>query len=205
MEETTATGPGITVEQPSLEVLIGLKIRARRRALEMTAADLANRASISVATVSKVESGSISASLSTLQALARALTLPMVDLFDQEEVRGDCSYVPPGNGLRLDRRGTKAGHLYDLLGHSLRGPLIVEPYMITLRDDAERYSTFRHDGIEFIHMLEGEVEYRHGDSLYHLEPGASLMFDSTVRHGPERLIRHPIRYLTVIVSQREHP
>ena len=39
----------------------------------------------------------------------------------------------PAPGCRIERRGTKAGHIYDLLGHSLGGEITVEPYLITLR------------------------------------------------------------------------
>ena len=61
----------------------------------------------------------------------------------------------PGTGVRIERRGTKAGHHYDLLGHSLSGEIVVEPYLITLRKDAEPYTCFRHAGVEFIYMLTG--------------------------------------------------
>ena len=30
-----------------------------------------------------------------------------------------------GSGVRIERRGTKAGHLYDLLGHSLAANVVM--------------------------------------------------------------------------------
>jgi hypothetical protein len=33
-----------------------------------------------------------------------------------------------------DRRGTKAGHQYQPLGHSISGEIVVEPYLITLTE-----------------------------------------------------------------------
>ena len=47
-------------------------------------------------------------------------------------------------------------------------------------------------------MLEGEVDYRHGDQVYALKPGDSLFFDADAPHGPEVLVRLPARYLSVI-------
>lgn len=47
-------------------------------------------------------------------------------------------------------------------------------------------------------MLDGVVEYRHGDKLFRLEPGDSLFFDADAVHGPEGLVTLPIRYLSVI-------
>jgi quercetin dioxygenase-like cupin family protein len=47
-------------------------------------------------------------------------------------------------------------------------------------------------------MLEGKLEYRCAQQLYLLEPGDSLSFPGTVPHGPERLARCPIKFLSVI-------
>ena len=87
-------------------------------------------------------------------------------------------------GVSIERRGTKAGHRYDLLGHSLGGAIGVEPFLITLAADAVPYTHFRHAGVEFIYMLSGKVSYRHGDRKYVMEPGDALLFDSAARHGP---------------------
>ncbi len=45
---------------------------------------------------------------------------------------------------------------------------------------------------------EGRVDYRHGDQIYLLEPGDSLLFDADAPHGPEELLELPARYLSVI-------
>ncbi len=116
--------------------------------------------------LSKIENGGTSPSLSTLQALARALNVPLTSFFADFEERRDCSYVRAGQGVLIERRGTKSGHRYELLGHSLSGDIVVEPYLITLSEDAEPYALFQHDGVEFIYMLTGKVVYRHADKLY---------------------------------------
>ena len=134
--------------------------------------------------------------------LARALNVPISRLFSETEERRDCSFVKAGQGVRIERRGTKAGHLYDLLGHSLGGTIAVEPYLITLKNDAVPYTEFRHAGIEFIYMLTGKVRYRHADRSYVMEPGDTLFFDAAARHGPEELIKAPMTYLSIIIYPR---
>jgi len=52
-------------------------------------------------------------------------------------------------------------------------------------------------------MLEGEVVYRHADRLYTLTPGDSLFFDADAPHGPEELVKLPIRFLSVISYARD--
>lgn len=153
--------------------------------------------------LSKIENGGISASLGTLQAISSALQVPLSSLFASFEERQDCSYVPAGQGLTIERRGTKVGHVYQLLGHVLRGEVVLEPYLITLRDGAAPYTSFHHGGVEFLHMLKGEVRYRHGSESYELREGDSLLFDSTALHGPEQVSSGETVYLSIIVYPRD--
>jgi len=189
----------------TLEQALGVQIRGIRRQLDLTVSDLASAAGISVGMMSKIENGLISPSLSTLQAITSALNVPMSTLFSIFEEDRDCSFVRAGQGVTIERRGTKAGHQYQLLGHALGGELVVEPYLITLSEEAVPYAGFQHAGIEFIYMLTGEVIYRHADRTYHLKPGDSLLFDSRAIHGPQDLIVRPMTYLSIIVYARESP
>ncbi len=186
----------------SIEEEIGAQVRRFRRAMELTVAQLGMNAGISAGMLSKIENGTISPSLSTLSALAKALNVSMSSLFAESEERRDCSFVKSGQGVRIERRGTKAGHLYDLLGHSLAGEIGVEPFLITLKRDAQPYTNFRHAGVEFIYMLSGKVRYRHADGTYLLEPGDALFFDAAARHGPEELVEAPMQYLSIIIYPR---
>lgn len=182
-----------------LERAIGNQIRKMRRDLDLSVADLANAAGISTGMISKIENGQISPSLATLQAISAALSVPLSALFATFEDRQDCSFVPAGQGVTIERRGSKVGHVYQLLGHALRGDVTIEPYLITLKEKAAPYTGFHHAGVEFIYMLDGEVSYRHGGDLYTLTPGDALLFDSTALHGPEALISDSSRYLSIIV------
>jgi transcriptional regulator with XRE-family HTH domain len=186
----------------TLEAGIGAEVRRLRKSLDLTVAELGQAAGISAGMLSKIENGAISPSLATLEALAKAINVPISALFAETEERRDCSFVKAGRGVRIERRGTKAGHLYDLLGHSLRGEIAVEPYLITLRKNAVPYTNFRHGGVEFIYILSGKVRYLHADRSYLMEPGDALFFDAGARHGPEQLIETPMQYLSIIIYPR---
>jgi len=202
-EEPYATGSNApTTGELNLEVSIGRRVRLLRQRLQLTATDLAAQAGLSPGMLSKIENGGTSPSLSTLRALARALNVPMTSFFADFEERRDCSYVRAGQGVRIERRGTKAGHRYELLGHSLSGDIVVEPYLIKLSEDATPYTQFQHDGMEFIYMLSGQVIYRHADKLYPMGPGDALFFDAAAPHGPEELVECPMTYLSIIIYPR---
>jgi transcriptional regulator with XRE-family HTH domain len=190
-----------------LEVAIGREVRAFRNKLGITASDLARAADLSLGMLSKIENGVTSASLTTLQRLSKALGVPVTALFRRFEERRDAVFVSAGQGLLIERRGTRAGHQYQLLGHTggATGAVVVEPYLITLTEESDVFPLFQHGGLELIYMLEGEVVYRHADKLYPMKPGDSLFFDADAPHGPEELVKLPIRFLSVISYARELP
>ena len=184
----------------NLEAAIGREVRALRRQQGKTVADLAAETGLSVGMLSKIENGNTSPSLTTLQTLAHALSIPVTALFKSFDERREVQHVQAGDHIEVDRRGTRAGHQYNLLGHigSNASGVMVEPYLITLTSASDTFPTFQHEGLELLFMLEGEVTYRHGDQLFPLKPGDSLFFDADARHGPEVLDVLPARYLSVI-------
>ena len=184
----------------NLEMAIGHEVRTYRKKLGITVADLAAATGMSVGMLSKIENGNISPSLTTLQALSKALGMPITAFFRGFEEPKSASFVKAGEGVNLERRGTRAGHHYSLLGHieNNTSGVVVEPYLITLNAESDIFPTFQHEGMEFLYMLEGEVVYRHGDSLYRMQAGDSLFFDADAPHGPEELVKLPARYLSII-------
>lgn len=181
-----------------LQMAIGRQVRKLRLAKNLTALDLSKAASVSLAMISKIENGQTSPSLTTLQRLADGLSTSVTSLFSQYEKHRDVSFVRSGEGVEIERRGTRAGHQYRLLGHGVRTEVDVEPYLVTLNDTSDVFPWFQHGGVEFIYMLEGEMDYRHGDRVFDLTPGDSLFFDPQSAHGPDRLRSLPIRFLAVI-------
>ncbi len=188
-----------------LEVAIGREVHAFRTKLGITVSDLASAAGLSNGMLSKIENGLISPSLTTLQSLSRALGVPVTAFFRRFEERRGAVFVKAGEGLAIERRGTRNGHQYHLLGHTndRSSRVVVEPYMITLTAESDVFPLFQHPGLEFLYMLDGEVVYRHADKLYRMEPGDSLFFDADAPHGPEELRKLPIRFLSIISYARQ--
>ena len=166
----------------------------------MTLTDLASSSGLSAGMLSKIENGRISPSLTTLQGLSSVLNVPLSSLFTGFDDTREAVLTRSGSGVETKRAGTRAGHQYNLLGHlgNNTSGVVVEPYLITLVEQSDVFPTFQHDGIEMLYMLEGEVDYRHGDRIFPLKPGDTLFFDADAPHGPENLVKLPARYLSVI-------
>jgi transcriptional regulator with XRE-family HTH domain len=192
--------PAPTLDSGSVTRQIGATARRLRNGLGLTLGDVAKRANLSAAMLSRLENGGVSPSLDSLAALSSALAVPLAQLFgDVGKPRGGAQHVPKGEGLEVIRRGTRRGHTYQLLAAD-RGPRrVFEPFLVTLNDKSEVFPGFEHPGTEFIYLLEGSLTYRHGDETHLLKAGDALTFAGEVPHGPETLLKTPIRMLSVII------
>jgi transcriptional regulator with XRE-family HTH domain len=183
-----------------LDRFLGSVIRELRLKDNLTIAEVAAQAGISRGMVSKIENSQVSTSLETLSKIAQALGVSLAHLFRHYDMpSGGAQLVKGGAGMEVVRRGTRRGHTYHLLAYDQGPKKSFEPFLITMDDASEVFPTFEHPGTEFIHMLRGKIEYRHGQQTYLLEPGDSLTFRGDIPHGPERLIELPIHFLSIII------
>ncbi len=200
----TATDPAhIQASESALEQAIGRQVKRYRNQLGLTITDMCERTGLSAGMMSKIENGNTSPSLATLRSLSTALNVPVTSLFREFEEQRDATFVKAGQGLAIERQGTRAGHQYQLLGHSVHSEVSVEPYLITLDKDSDVFPIFQHAGIEFLYILEGSMVYRHLNATYTMTRGDSLFFDSDAPHGPEELVDLPVRFLSIITRSRD--
>ena len=195
--------PATYIADNALELAIGRQVKLFRKKQGITVSELSRQAGLSAGMLSKVENGQTSPSLATLHSLSVALNVPVTSLFRMYEDTIEASFVPSGEGLKIERQGTRAGHQYQLLGYSSGQRTKLEPYIVTITEKSEVFPLFQHEGVEFIHILEGKVLYRHANRTYLMGAGDSLYFDSSNPHGPEELIELPIRLLTVIAGTND--
>lgn len=198
--KTLATRRSNADRNPGLERYIGTMLRQARVAQSLTIADVADLAGLSAGMVSKIENGQVATSLDSLARLTSALGLTLSQLFrDYDSPEGSAQLVKSGEGLEVARRGTRQGHTYHMLAYSRGHQRNFEPFLISMDDESEAFPTFQHEGTQFIYVLHGRMDYRHGKQIYRLERGDAFTFDARVPHGPETLLEVPIRFLAVTV------
>ena len=183
-----------------LERYLGSTIRELRRKHALTIADISVRTGISRGMLSRIETGQTASSLETLSRLAQGLGVSLSALFRNYDVPdGGVQLVKKGKGMEVMRRGTRSGHTYHLLAYDQGPTRLFEPFLITIESASETFPIFEHAGIEFIYMLEGHIHYRSGKNVYDLVPGDALTFKGEVPHGPEKLVKCPIRFLSIMM------
>ena len=157
--------------------------RLRARA-GLTLQQLGERAGISTSTLSKIENGQLSPTYEKIAALAQGLDIDVSELFSQAPrpiPLGRRSITRKGEGVKHE----SAQYLYEVLNADLSEkrfvPLVT---VIKAHSVGEFRSLLRHDGEEFIYVLEGTVVLN--TEFYAptaLNKGDAVYFDSAMGHA----------------------
>jgi transcriptional regulator with XRE-family HTH domain len=191
-----ATAP--TRADNRLEAALGQVVREFRKRAALGISELARRAKLSPGMVSKIENGAISPSLASIRALARALQVPVTSLFREFDEVTDATFVRAGEGTLVHRDGLSIAHEYRVLGQTTAKGIAVEPYLMTYTEGSRVVPFLHRSGTQFVYVLEGRLNYRHGNKTFLMSEGDSLLFQADVPHGPEELLTTPVRYLSVL-------
>lgn len=206
MNETAPQTSGEPVRRGGLDinVPVGRTIRELRELKRITARDLGQRAGVSPAMISRVESGQVSPSLSILEMLAAALEVPMVSFFrDTGSAVSDFTHVKRGQGLKSTRLMGQHVHEFVMLGFHRRRDLQFESLLVTIeRNDSTSPPTYTGHGCVFVYVLEGEAIYRYGQQEVHLSEGDSLCLDAELRYGIQKVLSPRLRFLSVQAEPR---
>jgi transcriptional regulator with XRE-family HTH domain len=181
-----------------MEAALGQVVREFRKRESIGITELAARAGLSPGMVSKIENGAISPSLATIRSLARALQVPVTSLFREFDEVGDATFVRAHEGLLVHRDGLSIKQEYRVLGRTSAKGIAVEPYLMIYDENSKVLPFLHRTGTQFIYVLEGQLRYRHGNRTFLMSEGDSLLFQADLPHGPEELIRQPVRYLSVL-------
>ncbi|MGL3608071.1 helix-turn-helix domain-containing protein [Rhizobium sp. G187] len=184
--------------QQTLDALVGKAVKRARLQASVTLSELSALSGVSTAMISKIERGQVSASLSTLDSLARAVGVPIINFFAETVELEDVSVVRAGEGMTVNRMGTTFGHVYRLLGRVETAEQVMETYLITLEAPVSGTPLFQHPGTELLYLVEGSLTYRVGQQAFDLEAGDALSFHATVPHGPVHMGTAQCKLLTVI-------
>lgn len=185
--------------------VVGGRVRELRQALDMTMSAFAAQAEISLGMLSKIEHGLCAPSLSTLLRLASTARVPVTALFRGLDEEHDLMIVRAGEGHEIHHEGGGPGRRYQDLG-ALRGPnRVIEPMITTITEPGGAFPLYQHPGVEFLHVLEGTLDYGYGNRSHRLEPGDTMQIHGEVAHGPVELVSLPIRFISIKVYPPNEP
>lgn len=190
-------------KDPLAEINVGQRLRQLRAARGISIRALAEQSGLNVNTISMIENGKTSPSVSTLQQVAAALEAPITAFFETEK--------PPQRIIhqKAAERPSAAfthGRLADLAAGFARPG--VEPFLVTLQPQADSGDTpIVHTGVEFVFCLEGQIGYEVDGQTFTLAEGDSLVFEAHLPHRWRNTGGTPARTLLLLcpADERDHP
>lgn len=185
------------------DIDVGHRLREVRMSKGFSIRSLAEQSKLNVNTLSLIENGRTSPSVSTLQLIAQTLQVPISAFFETDH--GDKKVVFQRMGKRPHATFTH-GMMEDLGAGMTR--FGAEPLIITLKPKADSGKTpIVHTGREFVYCLDGHITYQVDEQSYQLEPGDSLMFEAYLPHGWRNEDESASRLLLVLcpLDERDQP
>ncbi len=179
-----------------------LKIQSLRKAKGVTLDQLARMTGLTKGYLSQIENSTKTPPFSTLDKIAYALGVDITYFFvssKSEQANSKITVVKPEERKRVAPGGLRRGYGYESLAYKKPGKNM-EPYLITV--DSRGRGSFKHDGEEFLFVLEGTLEFGFGGQKYILKPGYSLYFDSGVEHSGRALGNEKVKMLCIIYNYR---
>ncbi len=185
---------------PSPEELVGRRLRSIRIQRSLSLKSLAEKSGLNINTLSLIENGKTSPSVSTLQQLSSALAVPISDFFESKPEAKRLSFTRAD-----DRPCIRIGEaLMENLGENLIDNAI-QSFVISLPPGSgSGECPVVHTGQEFVYCLDGNLEYTVDEVLYELKPGDSLVFHSHLPHCWKNTGNNAAKFLLTLSSSDKH-
>ncbi len=183
---------------------IGEKIRRIRQSKGLTLEDISQRTGLSKALISRIENEHVSPPIATLLRIASALKVEISHFFTDQISPHKVTVVR--HHERSTTRdsmiavGQDAGYTYELLAFK-KDDKHMEPFIVQFDlKERDEVPMQQHKGEEFLHVLEGTLEFFTEDEVIVLEKGDSVYFDSGIPHGYRGLGDTPPKALVVVYA-----
>lgn len=197
------SNPLLNPDSLSADLIVGKRLRDLRTVKGYSLRTLAERSSLNINTLSLIENGKSSPSVSTLQQLSQALDVPIAAFFESEPVEKEVVFTPANQRPTQTFGSTTMQNLAkDLINN------VVQPFVVTLQPGmGSGDHTIVHTGFEFIYCLSGSIRYQVAQKEFIFHPGDSLVFESHKPHSWENTGDVSTQILLILYpsDEREKP
>lgn len=175
------------------DIHVGQRIRMIRNRKGLSLRDLAKKSDLSTNAISRIERGVNSPTVASLRRLANGLDVHVTDFF-KEKTDDETIFVKQGQGLRY----SAVGAVIESLGTGIPDQNL-EPFLFSIDPGhGSTTDTYTHPGEEFVHCIEGRIEYRVSNQIYELNPGDSLLFKAEQPHCFRNPLETPASLILVL-------
>ena len=181
---------------------LGSKVRELRLQKRYTLQDVAAKTGLSKPFLSQIENDHVVPPVATLLKLARALNVGLAYFFQDEAGKDKITVTRRHERVRVEKRPHhrkgEVDYVYEALD-TKKANKQMEPFMVEFPVQESSEMVFmNHEGEEFLHVLEGKLEFRSVDRVEVLEAGDSIYFESDLSHSFRCLGEEPTRAIVVV-------
>jgi len=182
---------------------IGAALKDLRESQALSARPLAEQSGVSAAMISRIESGQVSPSISTMSSLSEALDVPLASLFrDLVSERSDFTHIKKGSGITSTRLLGEHKHDYVNLSQHKRRDLHFEAHLVTMNAESGQAPKYVGHGVVFIHVMSGSALFQYGKQMLTLEEGDCLSIDAELVYGVNEVLTDTFTFLSVQTEAR---
>lgn len=168
------------------EYNIGEKLRQVRKSRKMSLQKLAQEIGCSAALISLIENRKISPPIKTLSNIAKALNIPLRDIFEEEGERVAFEIIRRNEGNRRNnsRPQSEEPNTPERLPHAavIRNKRMKHNF-IRLPEGRPGYLKYLYSEESLVYIIRGKTELSLGNHSIPLEEGDSVYFETTTAHG----------------------
>ena len=183
-------------------IAFGSRLRHARTRAGSTLEEIASAAGMTSSHLSRIERGEKLPSMGAMLRLAAALAVSLADLVGGTPIAGEVAIVRAGQRSRLRLSDGSEGLRYEvLLREAACAGRSVTAYVLDPAKDFESISPTSHSGLEFLYVLEGDLEVQFGATVETLGSGDVALFPGYLKHMLRPVAACPsAKALIVIIS-----
>ena len=194
---------GEAAESFIAEKRIGERIKHLRLKKSMGLVELGRHTGLSASFLSQLETGRVVPTLRNLARIAMVFSKDLSYFFEPE----------PQTLFRVHRRGERVrlpqtgaddpAYFFESLGYLVPDRQL-DPYFAEFLPGKEGRlpRSHQHAGCEFLYLLSGKLDVRHGETTHHVEAGDAIYFDANTTHSYMCVGDAPA---TAVIVTLQHP
>lgn len=202
--ESTGERSEKTIKRVLSSYEIGTKLRNLRLKRKIALVDLGKHTGLSASMLSQLENGKLVPTLPTLARIAMVFDVGLEHFFNERRREKLFSIVRADERMKFpDRPGSEQPDFwFECLAFTAHDKSL-QAYLAEFpKRGEEQIHEHRHDGSEFLHIVDGSISIRYANEEYVLNSGDSVYFDSSELHSYRGLADNPTRAIVVTTPPR---
>ncbi len=176
---------------------LGDRIRILRKERKLTLVEIAQKTGIAQATLSRIETGTMTGTVESHAKIADAIGIGLAELYSGIDQNQDAIVHKKKEEESKVVHHSQSVQIELLTSESSKKK--ITPYLLTLQPNGQTSLESAERGVEkFFFVIEGEVKATIGTKEFFLKPNDTLYFDASLAHAILNDKKNPAKILAAV-------